>query len=67
MFCEHYLRAEGRLQQKPSWNRKELRGTARETTSTSQILPLSKDWSETLGLNLVAHPVPAAHWYHFFG
>lgn len=24
------------------------------------------DWRETLGLNLVAHPFPAAHWYHFF-
>lgn len=22
------------------------------------------DWSKTLGLNLVAHSVPAAHWYH---
>lgn len=24
------------------------------------------DWRETLGLNLVAHPFPAAHWYNFF-
>lgn len=25
------------------------------------------NWNETLGLNLVTHPGPAAHWYHFFG